>query len=1135
MYQLDFVEKHPDVATMNENIVTVQACSLNHNGDCEWNLDVQMRKSCEDTENVYSAGNVSGKLLYFSYGDIQAGWYDAFKNGNQYVFPSLEDLKDDFGECFIHGWGYALQEPLPQAIEETPLMLSLCYVDYFHNFHYLYDYPYDPVDYNIYCNNYDHIFVRACNGKLQFDLSRFRYNGEEFCMIHHNNVLVKPEIDHVIQSITIDGKAVRTHNPFLQYRCSFNMIDGTLYRTNWYINGTLQVQKGPSSSSNDLVFKEDYLKDLEPGYEVQCGILTVSGNESIELLSDVFYAGWKVADNSISLSKSGYTLVDVEQTIPLGCYYRDDEAPNCVEELLFEDSTYVPDVCAGGIRVQNADEPSKSVIEIQSLKKGEEWTIKKHKAKLSTIDSDYDDKTAYDLKMSVTHSSGHASRRSISTEVVGAMHVDITEANRHWNKRCYSHVDPHMKTTDGKHYEAQKEGDYMMAWNKEFQTEIQTSARYCYKDYSDGPVCACGIAIAVGADAFIINKCPNSTFQFDFVQCGDGGIIDIEEIHAYRYKVRTPIGTIIDIFLHTWSDTMNIDIYMSAKDFGNMVGLCGYFDGDVSNDLLHRDSVTISNDDNWSYKFADSWRLTDEENLFKNNKRYLKPWDVNNGGTDQPCSRSNSITRKKCNFNRRTRRATSDRQRREVKTQNQIMLSRKKRSTGNFTEDEAFKFCNHSIYTTPAVQEFPDKLAEEDPNKVVEQCVYDLTQGNDTAWVEAHTTVLNNAADTILSLNPVYVANNTDIVNSFRLQTCLNNCSGNGVCAETGLCDCNGTFRGPDCSIDIRIPPVVYYIEGDGICEITAVDDCTCFQIRTDNIFDGFMCDISKSKVYFNGTRMKEVNSTHVGDYKDIFTGECCAPAVLKKRSAAEENDVDELFVVMYEFTVSNDGVNYGETNTAFVYDTTCLQQVEIAGNVTFELKTRYCFIDATCVEHNSKVLNTDECFLCDPETDPYSWSKGNCEESSSWLTMGVLTGIISSSLFIAMVTGVLVYLLCCKGSKKHRTVGDVQSNFQSTLAGTQLPVTSNNIPDTATDLPDISAFDAAKPVWRRNVWTNSLPAHHVDKGSEIPTVEKRCTTTGEVLQYNDTDEVKEPNLTVAEAENEQPERVISVVSLKLN
>ena len=38
---------------------------------------------------------------------------------------------------------------------------------------------------------------------------------------------------------------------------------------NRYINGTFQVQIGPSSKSDELVFKDDYLSALEPGYEVR--------------------------------------------------------------------------------------------------------------------------------------------------------------------------------------------------------------------------------------------------------------------------------------------------------------------------------------------------------------------------------------------------------------------------------------------------------------------------------------------------------------------------------------------------------------------------------------------------------------------------------------------------------------------------------------------------------------------------------------------------------------------------------------------------------------------------------------------------------------------------------------------------
>ncbi|XP_060567990.1 von Willebrand factor D and EGF domain-containing protein-like, partial [Ruditapes philippinarum] len=536
---------------------------------------------------------------------------------------------------------------------------------------------------------------------------------------------------------------------------------------------------GPSSNQGELLFKEDSLSALGPGYEVQSGVITVDGNESSEVFSDTFYAGFKIKSESITLSKSDSATADIEQTIPKGCYYTDDEEPNCEERITFEDGSSVPYMCTGKLRVQNTADVGNSFVKIKSLKKDEQWTstIHRHRIMLTTADSTYDDAADFDLQVYVTDTTGHDKRRSVRAE------VSVTDNYRHWNMRCYSHVDPHMKTVDGLNYEAHKEGNYTLYRNMKYQTEVQQSAQYCSPGSNSGPVCACGIAIAVGADTFIFNKCYNTIFKFD-LKCNEGGLIDIDQVHPYRYRVRTPIGTIIEITFIGWSSTMNIDIYMSAKDFGNVDGLCGTFDGNRSNDLLHRDNKTISNDNNRSYRFADSWRLSDEENLFKNDARLMTPWNTQmNGIADQPCSRPNSITKRKCKINRRNRRASQIPV--QHKHRSRTSVSREKRNTDSFTEEEAFALCNSSIYNTPAVMEFPDYLAEEDPDIIVEQCVYDLTHGNDTGWVDAHVTNVNNVADTVLNLNPVFVANNTDKVNTFRLQICLNNCSGNGECLET--------------------------------------------------------------------------------------------------------------------------------------------------------------------------------------------------------------------------------------------------------------------------------------------------------------------------------------------------------------
>ncbi|XP_060587375.1 von Willebrand factor D and EGF domain-containing protein-like [Ruditapes philippinarum] len=978
---------------------------------------------CDDTETVYQVEDEYERFIELSNGVAQIGWMDAFINGKQFVPPFKDKREEVFSECFHqHYHGYFLQDPMPNIYSETPVRMTLCYGENYDDY---------------WTNNCDEIYIyaRMCHGKLQFDLSYFVQWGCDdcLCLVHYNNVKVKPEIGHKIQQHEVNGKLQRVYTPFLQYRCEFEMIDGVTYRTKWYINGTFRVQMGPSSNQDELVFKEDYLSHLGPGYEVQCGVITAGANESSEALSDAFFAGLKIKDDSITLSKSGSATVDIEQTIPKGCYYTDDEEPNCEERMTFEDELSVPDMCTGKLRVQNIADVGNSFVKIKSLKKNEQWTSTTHRIMLTTADGTYDDATKFDLQVYVTDTTDHDKRRSVRSETIGAIHVTVTDNYRHRNKRCYSHVDPHMKTVDGLYYEAQREGNYTLYRNKKYQTEVQQSAQYCSPGSNSGPVCACGIAIAVGADTFIFNKCYNTIFKFD-LKCNEGGLIDIDEIHPHHYKVRTPIGTIIEIALHGWSNTMNIDIYMSAKDYGNVDGLCGTFDWDRSNDLLHRDKKTISDDDNRSYRFADSWRLTDEENLFKNDKRLLTPWDTQlNGMSDQPCSRPNSITKRKCKINRRTRRETNILV--QHKQIGRASASRERRSTDTFTNEKAFALCNSSIYNTPAVMEFPDYLAEEDPDIIVDQCVYDLTHGNDTGWIDAHVTNVNNVADTVLNLNPVYVANNTDKVHVFRSQICLNNCSGNGECLETGVCECTGTFRGPDCSDDIRIPPVVYGIEGNGICDITEEDDCTCFEIRSDNVFDGFMCDISKHMVYLNGTRVKIEQSIHAGYYEDIFTGECCAPESRKRRSEGINDDGP--FVISYDISVSNDGAAYGEINTVFVYNTTCLTQSTSQGNIMIELKDGYCFINGMCVVR--KFLSAVGCLLCDPASNLYGWTTGTCKKGDSQMTTEIIIAIAVGCTVVVVIISVLCgYRVCCKRSRRKRQIHDSSISLQTKVSSIQ-------------------------------------------------------------------------------------------------
>jgi hypothetical protein len=93
------------------------------------------------------------------------------------------------------------------------------------------------------------------------------------------------------------------------------------------------------------------------------------------------------------------------------------------------------------------------------------------------------------------------------------------------------------------------------------------------------------------------------------------------------------------------------------------------------------------------------------------------------------------------------------------------------------------------------------------------------------------------------------------------------------------------------------------------------------------------------SQVYSNNSRIEGNTSTGFGYYEDIFTGECCVPTAIRNSSFDFNNETDKLFVIMYELSISNDGANYGDANPVYIYDTICIEHVEIHDAVTFRLK----------------------------------------------------------------------------------------------------------------------------------------------------------------------------------------------------
>ncbi|XP_060598974.1 uncharacterized protein LOC132752641 isoform X3 [Ruditapes philippinarum] len=673
-YFLVLTDEHKDIIEFKNNLTVLQACIMSQDEVCAsnttvdvlycdgdlmyrfsdnkiWSLDYIGRVYiCFDKiyfSNCSTPGldlpaehlNSSAKLVKVNFSETEIGWYNSMYDGQNYIIPLIKDINVISAVCYgDDGIGLYSQDEQYLDIGDVAEGQRVCEVSkseyYFHE-----SAVWRP---SYICDR--HVYVRSCHGKIQLDLTlKLSYEGYK-CLVQIDVVKVIPEIRHTVKYADDGLKIYKQYDPFLQFKCSFKMLENLMYIVKWYLNGHYVTEKGPSRHASVLAIKEEELGVNKLNYKVKCAVSVHSKNRSdpIETTSDDFFAGFMIIDPDVSLSKSGNEIITVEQTVPVGCAYNDTSSPTCEDTVSVVDKNLEQNICSNGVFATNANSPDTPYYVFKTLKQDEIWDgMTRFAFKLETVDRTYDDKDTYDLF--ITHSGTNAKSSGDTCDAK----VTVTNLEYSKNKICYSHVDSHMLTGNGRPYEQQREGDFILyrnMYSAKDEILVLERAGYCFGN--SGPVCACAIIVRAGADAFMINRCNGQPFEVKFIQCGNGGIIEVVRISDSKYEIYTPIGSKISIhLLDGWANgrNMNVDIYLSSKDEGRTDGLCGQYDKNDSNDFLLREQgpnkdVVENNDD---HRFSESWRLKDGENLFKDNTISLRKW---NGYVPPICRRTGSIT-----------------------------------------------------------------------------------------------------------------------------------------------------------------------------------------------------------------------------------------------------------------------------------------------------------------------------------------------------------------------------------------------------------------------------------------------------------------------------------------------------------
>eukprot|EP00105_Crassostrea_gigas_P023673 XP_011443598.1 PREDICTED: von Willebrand factor D and EGF domain-containing protein [Crassostrea gigas] len=814
----------------------------------------------------------------------------------------------------------------------------------------------------------------------------------------------------------------------LQFICSFppaHEDTDFYYQVVWYIEDKPVVVTEPVK--NDSITKTNLgrsLVDPTKGYlklgiNIKCAVRLKLEPEGapgpLSTLSENFFAGIEVKSTKVKIKRDEPRgRIDVKLTVPFGCpFMPDGSVENCgldIEMNVPRDPTKcTSDVKAAkamdligqgkncGFRILNMEWQETVALPISFIDTPE----------YSLVLPDSPD-GAFRIGMITGQKEGSPEWSGIELQDV---FVHIADSSDIWQgKKCAAVNDPHMYTFDGRGYENQNEGRFVLYWGKRkdfpMEVQIETTACNSNRGIRRQPYCVCALAIRAGADVFVIDRCPNKPIRIKYLSCKEN-LLDARKETEMEYKIYFPSGTYVHALLQDYTGvrTINVHVYPSKSDHDRTGGLCGTLNGNMWDDFMGRDNNLL----NGNEEFNRYWSLKEDEFLGNMNEDQLNalprwqnavmyctcPHKQVQGDTPEEvgqctedaivkCAKEDNPALNKNNCRIRSKRSAVKpfsfkmfkRQDIQLTDFDEVpeYLSRNKRETEIiWTKEKATEFCNNFIkksQTYNACNEVPSVSAD----FLIESCILDIELTNSTVWAAGSREALRTTCMKELSQNTtlkeVTEEGKPSIAEQVKKIACVNECSGNGACLN-GTCECDEGFGAKDCSMDLNKPPVVYgvNIEEGGLC-----DKRTCQRALVEGYgflnMDTLQCSLTVFQVTENKTIVGDVMEYMVQAEHDSIAEVFCPLGPARRRRSVPRG-----FVQGITLSVANNGRNFSTHHTIYVLDGVCQDTVNVSGDIQFTLRRGYCYISRKCYG-DGHIHETDECMNCNAEKSTSEWSK---------------------------------------------------------------------------------------------------------------------------------------------------------------
>lgn len=777
------------------------------------------------------------------------------------------------------------------------------------------------------------------------------------------------------------------------FKCLFDEPVGGpyWYDTYWYINTDLVkvVESKPYQSNQSWLYPKDWVDKYDLNMVVKCSTRVRHLKNSTpghHNYSEDFKAGMFPSSFSYRVKEGDTVSIKFTVTVPVGCL-------DINHLSLCKTNIYIltPEYQSSASSCQsfsNQGEISFEENRCGIIIESSTWW----KQKTLTVTGKTDgvinkrDREVYIRLGSITESAEDSSGVWYNFTMPDIKILIDDSDTKIANKLCFASTDPRMQTFDGQHWTAQLAGEFVLYRDK--QQRIAVNALFSSCVWSgpggEGP-CGCGIAVRVENSLYVYRTCEEISYRYSkplpqheivYHICDNHHmVVDIGDPWT---KITLPNGAIVRYQVgREW--LYHIYLTPSIFDEDNVEGLCGNPNGKADDFIPKGSSFPTSN----MGRFQKSWRvnISSEESLFGVNRLQ----DIQVGHFQKYCDCATEIHSSEdsmanhftancsiatpailCSQQTTTQRYTStckryqDRFKRDANfdddSDDVMEVSPLKLDpsfdpsfipptptwTNNWTESTAREFCENMMLNDPAKIECQKYIPMDNSTKIViENCILDIRDSGTTEFSSFTRESMDHQCFEQIKKYEVFHEpkdfQGVSVVQKIGQLVCPNNCSANGNCSE-GICICNGSYVGTDCSHDKSTPPFNLTLPDQGLCK-TSKRACA----KT-NIFGYFVSQTVFAKLdEFKVTDSGEVKtlSTYVieANYINPTMIRIDFPNNYRKRRSPSEN----VYASGFYIGLSYDETNYSDSLTLVIFNDLCYNCIA---------STMECNMTSTCNQY---------------------------------------------------------------------------------------------------------------------------------------------------------------------------------------